>query len=496
MRRRRTIYFNDARHYYLFVFEPPMRLEDAWRPVDEAAGTAVDTFIHGVSRADGLFYPSEVGLRFGVDMRPFGNAPYWRVWENMQSLIDRDLDPLSVLIDRAHHKGMDFFASLRMGDVPGLDPGYTLREGGRGYVHPELRDHQFAVLQELATQYPVEGVELDFAAPPQGSAFYFKPEDASEHTPVMTAFVRRVAEMVRGRSGTPGLVGARVYPTEALNLKAGMDVEAWLAEGLVDFVVPLVYGYRILDADMPIGWLVEGAHRGGISVYGMLQPLYALEDRPLGTMRHASAAMMRAAAANFWELGVDGLYTWYLRWPLGEVERTILTELGDPDLARGGDKHYFLRRRYEPSADHDYEAHLPLELPVADAHRRYQVPFRIADDTGSDRVRRVLLRISVENLVSADRLDVRLNGQPLSGEACRRSPIRRIEPYAGQWLEFDLQRVHPRKGGNRLEIGLVERPANLTGGVSVEDVEIIVEYGAYPVGLDARSGSQPANTAA
>ncbi len=35
MRRRRTIYFNDARHYYLYAFEPPMKLEDAWRPIDE-----------------------------------------------------------------------------------------------------------------------------------------------------------------------------------------------------------------------------------------------------------------------------------------------------------------------------------------------------------------------------------------------------------------------------------------------------------------------------
>ena len=30
MKRQRTIYFNDARHYYLFVFEPHMALEDAW----------------------------------------------------------------------------------------------------------------------------------------------------------------------------------------------------------------------------------------------------------------------------------------------------------------------------------------------------------------------------------------------------------------------------------------------------------------------------------
>ena len=44
MKRKRIIYFNDARHYYLFVFEPPMTLADAWVPVDEVAGTSVDTF--------------------------------------------------------------------------------------------------------------------------------------------------------------------------------------------------------------------------------------------------------------------------------------------------------------------------------------------------------------------------------------------------------------------------------------------------------------------
>ena len=47
MRQQRTIYFNDARHYYLFAFEPPMALEDAWVPIDEVAGTGVDTFAYG-----------------------------------------------------------------------------------------------------------------------------------------------------------------------------------------------------------------------------------------------------------------------------------------------------------------------------------------------------------------------------------------------------------------------------------------------------------------
>ena len=47
-----------------------MRLEDAWRPIDEVAGTGVDTFVYGLSRDDGLFYPSKVGMPFGESRGP------------------------------------------------------------------------------------------------------------------------------------------------------------------------------------------------------------------------------------------------------------------------------------------------------------------------------------------------------------------------------------------------------------------------------------------
>ena len=479
MRRRRTIYFNDARHYYLFVFEPPMRLEDAWCPVDEAAGTSVDTFIYGVARGDGLFYPSNVGMRFGLDTEGFEMAAYWRVWHNMQSLIDRGLDPLTVLIDRAHEKGMDFLASLRMGDHPGLASEYKLNDGGRGYVHSEVRDYQFAMLEELVTRYPVEGVELDFAAAPGGTSFWLRPDDVPEYTSVMTDFVRKVAEMVRGRPGGSGQVGARVYPTEELNLKTGLDVRTWLREGLVDFVVPLVYAYFVLDANMPIDWLVQEAHGNEISVYPILQPYYSDGSRTGSTVEHATPAMVHAAAANFWELGVDGLYTWFMAWPLGDTERRILTELGDPERVKEADKHYFLRRRSEATAAHDYGAFLPIEIPSADPEKRHRIPFSIADDTRNDRVCGVRLRIGVNNLVTADNLEILLNGESLGEETCRRTFLRSHDPYSGQSLEFHLEKVRPLKGQNVLEISLKERPDGLRGGMTIEDVEIIVEYGTY-----------------
>lgn len=246
MPKRRTIYFNDARHYYLFVFEPPMTLEDAQVPIDEAAGTSVDTFIYGLARGDGLFYPSKIGRLFGAAMNPFGLAAYWRAYNNMKSLMDRGLDPLTVLIDRAHEKGMDFIASLRMTIHEMMDPAHRFENGGGGLAHQEVRDHQFHILEELMSEYSIEGVELDFALP-GGQTRVLRPEDVEETTPVLTEYVKQIAAMVRSRPGKPGEIGVRVLPTEEMNLAQGLDVRAWLQNGSVDFVVPVLYAYFNLD---------------------------------------------------------------------------------------------------------------------------------------------------------------------------------------------------------------------------------------------------------
>jgi hypothetical protein len=488
MRRKRTIYFNDARHYYLFIYEPPMRLQDAWGPIDELAGTAVDTFVYGVGRGDGLFYPSEKGLRFGADLEKMEMAPYWRAWENMQSLIDQGLDPLTVLVDRAHDKGLDFFASLRMGDCPGLDEKFSLAGGGRGYVHEEMRDHQFGVLEELATRYPTEGVELDFAATPGGGSYWFEVDDVEEHTPLMTDYIRRISQMVRQRPGQPGQVGARIYPTEELNLKTGLDVRAWLDEGLVDYLVPMTYLYTVLDSNMPIDWLVEIAHNNDASVYAMLQPFYTDEERYRYNIEAASPAMTRAAAANNWARGADGHYTWFMKWPLGDAERNTLSELGDRDVVSEGDKHFFLRRKTDNEQDND--AYLPLPLTQEEAGKRFQLPFYIADDPTNARVQTVTLRLAITDVLAADRLDIRLNGAALDDEVCTRSGILSIEPYMGQWLNYDLQKVRPRQGDNVLEIALLSRPTNISSDLVVESLEVVIRYGMFPIHVEDRSEEQ------
>ncbi len=473
-RKRRTIYFNDARHYYLYVFEPPMKMEDAWRPVDEVAGTAVDTFIYGVA-SGGLFYPSKVGKRFKYEEHAtaFRLAAFWRAWHNMQSLIDQGLDPLTVLIDRAHEKGMDFFASLRLGSYLGMDPAHQLKSGGRGFVHPEVRDHQFSVLEELAKDYPTEGVELDFAAPPGGAPFYFREEDVEAYTPVMTQWIRKVSEMVRNRPGKPGQVGARVYPTEAINLAKGLDVRTWLHEGFLDYAVPMVYAYNVTDANMPIDWLIEAAHEVGTSVYPMIQPYYRWGE----TAKHASPEMMRAAVANYWARGADGMYTWFLRWPLEDASRRILCELGDPDLIKEADKHYVISKTEGYAKAVGYQTPLPIEIAASDTGRPHRIPFYLADDIQA--AKHIRLKINIYDLVTADQLTILLNGQSLADETCLRD-YGHVNPYLSQWLEFHLKDVRPNQGKNVLEISLDHRAGGLISSLKVEDVEILVEYGSYP----------------
>ena len=491
MRRQRTIYFNDARHFYLFVFEPPMRMEDMWRPVDEVAGTGVDTLVYGVARADGLFYPSRAGKSFRSDMDEIDNAIYWKVRQNILSLEERGVDILQALADRAHARGMEFFASFRMGTYEGVgSPEADPAEGGRGLADAGARENQLRVFEEMVTQYDLEGIELDFGASPGGMPPVLLDEDVEEYGPVLTEHVRRIAEMTRNAGKQ---VGMRVPCIEEVCVAQGFDVRSWLKEGLVDYVSPMMYANLRLDTQMPMEWAIEAAHEVDVPVYGMLQPFVEVGYPGHSYDEHYTPEMMRAAVSNYLAKGADGVYAWFLDWPLRATERNMLTEMANPDLMVEADKQYRLSRRTEPAAGLGYDTTLPLEIPEAEPGRRYSIPVYIADDIEgkADRIKRVTLRMRVGNTVTADRLSVWLNGESLEGEAVSREtgayvriPVspHRIEHYSAQWIEFELSSVRPRQGDNLVEVSLDGRPAKLGGGVTVDDLEVVVEYGVYGVG--------------
>ena len=484
MRKQRTIYHNDARHYYLWLYDPPMRLRDAWRPIDDVAGTAIDTFSYCVQRGDGLFYPSRTGLMFGIDQQPFTNAIAWHAWHAMHSLIDQGLDPLQVLIDRAHEKGLEFWADLRLATYGGIDARLEIKNGGRYFAEREVRDHLAGIAQELVCNYASDGLELDFAIANGSRASYLRPEDVEEYTPVMTEWVAGLADEVRSRDGG-GTVGARVYPVEELNLRQGLDVRTWLAKGIVDFVVPMIYEYNRLDPNMPIDWLIEAAHEHDVSVYGMLQPTVPIQETSLSSDNrvYATIEQLRAAAASFWTRGVDGLYTWFMRWPHGDAERAFLSEMGDPDLIDERDRTYFVLRRSQEPDNPGYGAPLPIAIPRADPDDRRVVPLYVAEDiAAADHISSVTLSIKITNLIMGDELTILLNGQSVLGQSVTRNFAHNTPHLAprGLDLRFQLRDVLPLKGWNTLQISLDARPDLMEAGITIEQVELGVEYSSYP----------------
>ena len=491
MRRQRTIYFNDARHFYLFVFEPPMRMEDLWRPVDEVAGTGVDTLVYGVARADGLFYPSRAGKSFRSDVDEIDNAIYWKVRHNILSLEERGVDILQALADRAHERGMEFFVSFRMGTYEGVgSPEADPAEGGRGLADAGARENQLRVSEEIVTQYDLEGLELDFGASPGGMPPVLLDEDVAEYAPVLTEHVRRIAEMTRDAGME---VGVRVPCIEKVCDTQGFEVRTWLKDGLIDYVTPMMYANLRLDSQMLMEWVIKAAHKVDVPVYGMLQPFVEVGYPGHQYDEHYTPEMMRAAVSNYLAKGTDGVYAWFLDWPLGATERNMLTEMANPDLMIEADKQYRLSRRTEPAAGLGYDTTLPLEIPEVEPGRRYPIPVYIADDIEgkADRIKSVTLRMRVGNTVTADEISVWLNGESLEGESISRDtgayvriPVspHRIEHYSAQWIEIALSSVRPRRGENVVEVSLEGRPTGLVGGITIDDLEIMVEYGVYRVG--------------
>ena len=73
----------------------------------------------------------------------------------------------------------------------------------------------------------------------------------------------------------------------------------------------------------------------------------------------------------------------------------------------------------------------------------------------------VRLRVGVSNLVTADTVELGLNGKFLATQTSARTPLGDHVPYNGQWIEVDLASVRPLQGENELSFALASRPNGL-----------------------------------
>jgi len=349
-RERRVILNNDGGDAVVKAREPTREGMLTARTIG-LEDTHVDTIFYCTNR--GTFsrhtHRSEVSETF---MRTDGR--YER--NVVPALLEQGTDPLQVMIDWCRENDVEIFWSERMND--GHDAGRPdmVSEWKRqhpeclvgseddrpphgawsqvDYSHDAVREQMLRIIEEVCRNYDIDGIEMDFFRHP----CYFRSvawggHATEEEVATMTAFVRRVREIAEreGRErGRPILLAVRVPDSVPPALAMGLDLEAWLSEGLVDLMTGS--GYFRMN---PWEYLAELGHRHGVKVYACLSDARVQEHASTFTRRAQDS--YRARASRAWHAGVDGIYLFNMFNP----EMRFLHEIGEPEVLAGLDKTYF-----------------------------------------------------------------------------------------------------------------------------------------------------------
>jgi hypothetical protein len=428
---RLRFFFNDDGDRPFYKSQGPFVMQHLTDPVDVLAGTPVTTLVYHVG-SDLMFYPSEVASEIGWRETPTDKQNWFfrRGAKLARVLRERGIDPVDVIMRRAVERELEFIPSLRMNDahygnkVPATEHPFTARfwmdhpqlrivpdavwapECLLDFSHAEVRAYRLAAVEEIIGRYAESGIELDFTR----HAAYF-PEDRVRPE-LLTAVVRETRRLLDERGeqgGRPLLLVVRVGPTLQESLKVGLDVAAWIKEGLIDYAIIAPFHDLLFDYDLRVDEYVAAAQGSRCRVIGAPDA----EGPRLGLI---PIEMYRAANANYNHMGQQGAYLFNFfggRYPYSPGDYGLMRDISSPEALRGRDKHFMWS---------SWRQHLPNSprSPVAlrEAGDSFAVPIYVGDDVRQSAAENILkgveLTLRVEDLQPDDRLEVRINGHPVS----------------------------------------------------------------------------------
>jgi hypothetical protein len=202
------------------------------------------------------------------------------------------------------------------------------------YSYPEVREWMLTPMREMAEDYDVDGIELNFI---RGNLL-FESDEAAEKAPILTEFVREVRRILdRGaekRHKDRLLLCVRVPDDLSRCKELGMDVGTWIKEGLVEIVMPSqIHG---IDWNAPIEDFAALCEGTDCRLLPTIQPAWT----PPSTL-----PQLRAVVHNWYRQGATGFSTFNFLVPRGETEPVDevlnwLRELRAPDKVAEGERIY------------------------------------------------------------------------------------------------------------------------------------------------------------
>ena len=320
-----------------------------------------------------------------AQVRPFGDAlypsaifPWSSVCTGTQGR-DPGFDPLAVLVEEAHARGLRLEAwlnpyRLALNDtVPGafsadnlatVHPEWVKQAAGGQYLDPsrqDVRDCIAAGVQEILDGYAVDGIHLDdYFYPTTDEAF-----DAAEYAAAGTdlsledwrrenvnALVRQLYRLVHAGGRTAGAVPLGISPqgnNDNNYAQQYSDAALWLSTpGYIDYAMPQVYwgyGYttgsgstRFAFENITAEWLALPRAEGVALYFGL--GAYRIGDGDGGNYDHAQdqwqtgrnladmVTTLRGAGADGFGLYRSDFLLRNSAWPqLAQAECAALTEV-------------------------------------------------------------------------------------------------------------------------------------------------------------------------
>ena len=387
-----------------------------------------------------------------------------------EDLIAAGTDSLRAVLDYGHAHGMEVWWSMRMNDTHDAahrpDKPYFLypdlkiqhpdwlvgdwekrtpqgRWSSVDYALPHIRDLAYSYLEEVAENYDVDGLELDYFR----HLCYFKSTAnggvaSDEERAMLTALMRRVramTERVGLERGRPILISIRVPDDIGFCRDMGFDLETWLKEGLVDALITT--GYFKLNH-----WTttVELAHRYGAVAWPCLSDSRVQNE---SRFRRSSIEAYRARAANAWAAGADGIHVFNYFNPNGAVFR----ELGDPAALKTMDKVYFVNYRdgsprswLANGLDYDHEPLLcPSHTALVTPQQPLKCELQVNEDGQVMPAPAIILHLELPMVDDPDLVAVSLNGHGLPKGSLTKG-----------WLDIPVERAFLVAGANQIEVAL------------------------------------------